>query len=93
VSAKGEEDFPGQLVDAERFLSENMTALKRVLGLSSVDVAVLDFAVGLRIDDVTTVFQFDRVPSSLIRTMSALPLNLEISLYPRGVDADGVSDP
>ncbi|MDJ0865674.1 MAG: hypothetical protein QNK03_06175 [Myxococcota bacterium] len=76
-------DLPGQVADAERFLSANRDEVERLAGAPGVTDLVLDFPIELRIDGEGVAAQFDRFPASLVRLAGALGLALELSTYPR----------
>lgn len=47
----------------------------------------LDFPVDLRIDRVNVMSQFDYLPPELVSLAGALGLGIEISIYPRDLEA------
>ena len=84
VSARGFEDFRGQLRDAVRFLRRHRDAIRRVLGTPGVRSAVLDFGVEDLIDGgrgpaAAMCFTF---PKNLTALAGEAGLSLELSIYP-----------
>jgi hypothetical protein len=71
-------NFPRQVEQAIAFLRSNESELRRLCTFPGVEIASLDFGIERR--DV--VFQFDRLPTELLRLAGALGLDIEVSQYP-----------
>lgn len=73
-----------QISDAEAFLHRYKEALNQIGAFPGVERLVLDFA----IEDRNGFSQSDRFPASLLATMGALRIDLEISRYPASAEVE-----
>ncbi|MBI3880751.1 MAG: hypothetical protein HY301_11925 [Verrucomicrobia bacterium] len=79
VSTKDFDDLPGQIKDAIKFLNKWQRTLRKLTDLSTGASVRLDFGIERR--DV--IFQFDILPSALLRAAGELGIDIEISQYPK----------
>ena len=77
----------GQVADAIAFLTEHEQALTMLHAADGVDTVCLDFPINLRIDYEHVAAQFDYFPAELVQKAGALGLGLELSIYPRDLEA------
>ena len=87
VSDASWEGVSEQVEDAVAFLKENRDAIRMLRSAPGVEDMSLDFPVDLRIDRVNIVSQLDYFPPELISLAGALGLGIEISVYPRDLEA------
>ncbi len=80
VSDKEWDDFPGQVDDAIRFLSEHYEELQRLLCSSEDISACLDFPIYSRLND-EIVNQNDYIPRELVSLAGKLNLEIGMSQY------------
>jgi hypothetical protein len=77
----------GQITDAIAFLKENGDAVRMLRAAPGVEDVRLDFPLDLRIDRVNIMSQFDYLSPELVSLAGALGLGIEISIYPRDLEA------
>ena len=75
-------DLPGQVEDAEGFLQSNRSEIERLASCPGVTDLVLDFPLGVRMDDDSAFPRFDRFPAAFVRLAGELGIALELSTYP-----------
>ncbi|WP_210420384.1 hypothetical protein [Aquisphaera giovannonii] len=88
VSDRRWDDLPGQIEDAIEFLQRHRNDLERLRAAPGVVDIRLDFPYELRIDEDNVWAQFDYLPPKLLALAGALGIGIEMSLYPRGRDAN-----
>jgi hypothetical protein len=77
-------DLKKQIKDTIRFLKKHKGNLKMIKETDEIDLAFLDFATDLRIDNKKVHFQSVRFPTELLQLAGDIGLELEISVYPMG---------
>ena len=77
VSDADQDDFDAQINDAIVFLIANRDELKVILSEPGIDETYLDIPIHRR-----AYFQYDRFPLELLRLLSQLGVELEVSSYP-----------
>lgn len=87
VSDSSSEGVDGQVSDAIAFLKENEDAVRMLRSAPGVEDMRLDFPVDLRIDRVEIMSQFDYFSPELVTLAGGLGLGIEISIYPRDLEA------
>ena len=87
VSDGAWEPLGGQVDDAIAFLKKNRDAITMLRSAPGVESMRLDFPVDLKIDRVNIVTQFEYFPPELVSLAGALGLGIEMSIYPRDLEA------
>jgi hypothetical protein len=79
VSGADFADLPTQVVDAIRFLTANVDALRTAVRFPGVRHATLDFAV----ESKDVAIDSSYLPPDLLRRAGELGVGIELSVYPR----------
>lgn len=87
VSEASWESVRPQVEDAIAFLTKHGEAIKLLRAAPGVEDMRLDFPVDLRIDRAQIMTQFDYFPPELVSLAGVLGLGIEISVYPRDLEA------
>jgi hypothetical protein len=73
------DDFPQQIADAIRYLTDHADEVRRLRGFLGVEAVTLDFGIWRR----DAFVQCDQFPAELVRLAGSLDVALELSVYSR----------
>jgi hypothetical protein len=87
VSDDSWETLSGQIEDAIAFLKKNKAGLELLRAAPGVEDMRLDFPVDLKIDRRNIMTQSEYFPPDLVSIAGSLGLGIELSVYPRDLEA------